>query len=133
MQPPSEPTVEAGSNVRVASNWTWGHSRVAWRTARLLHVSPDTFWACFVAAAPLSSDVAGTAAFSSSVLSQRHVSRHGIPEGRYVTIVEEERGRPATRDPARMLPVPQAREALVEGVDEEVRYRGQDASGGGIA
>jgi hypothetical protein len=71
-------------------------------------------WACFVAAAPLSSDVAGTAAFLPLVLSQRHVSRHGISEGRHVTIVEEGK-RPAARDPAKVLPVPQAREALVEG------------------
>jgi hypothetical protein len=27
------------------------------------------------------------------ILSQRHISRHGIPEGRHVTIVEKERGR----------------------------------------
>ncbi|KAL9117138.1 MAG: hypothetical protein Q9187_006331 [Circinaria calcarea] len=60
---------------------------------------------CFVAAAALSSDVAGTAAFSPLVLSQRRVSRHGI--------AEEER--PATRDPTTVMPVPQAREMLVEG------------------
>jgi hypothetical protein len=83
----------------------WGHSLVTWRTAHLLHVSPDTFWACFVAAAPLSSDVAGTTAFSPLVLSQRHVSRHGISEGRHVTIVEEEGERPATRDSATVLTV----------------------------
>jgi hypothetical protein len=88
---------------------------VRWRTAHLLHVSPDTFWAYFVAAAPLSSDLAGTAAYSSLVLSQRHVSQHGISEGRHATIVEEEGERPATRDPATVLPVPQPREALVEG------------------
>jgi hypothetical protein len=51
-----------------------GHSRVMWRTAHLLHILPDTFWAYFVAATPLSSDVADTAAFSPLVLSQRHVS-----------------------------------------------------------
>jgi hypothetical protein len=88
---------------------------VTWRTAHLLHVSPDTFWACFVAAAPLSSDVADTAAFSPLVQSQRHVSRHGISEGRHVTIVEEEGASPPTRDAATVLLVPQAREALVEG------------------
>ncbi|KAF7502721.1 hypothetical protein GJ744_005229 [Endocarpon pusillum] len=69
---------------------------------------------CFVAAAPLSSDVAGTAAFSPLVPSQRRVSRHGISEGRHVTIIDEEE-RPATRDPTTVMPVPQAREMLVEG------------------
>ncbi|KAF7508883.1 hypothetical protein GJ744_008592 [Endocarpon pusillum] len=91
----------------------WGHSRVTWRTAHLLHVSPDTFWACFVAAAPLSSDVTDTVAFPPLVLSQRHVSRRGIFGDRHVTTVEE-RERPATRDPAMVLMVPQTREALVE-------------------
>jgi hypothetical protein len=42
-------------------------------------------------------------------------SRHGISEGRHVTIVEEEGARPLTRDAAMVLLVPQAREALVEG------------------
>jgi hypothetical protein len=88
---------------------------VTWRTAHLLHVSLDTFWACFVAAAPLSRDVADTAAFSPLVQSQRHISGHGISEGRQVTIVKEEGERPAARDPAKVLPVVQAREALVEG------------------
>jgi hypothetical protein len=93
-----------------------GDSRVTWRAAHLLHVSPNTFWACFVAAAPPSSDVAGTAAFSPLVLSQLRVSRHEISEGRHVTIINEEEGeRPATRDPTTVLPVPQARETLVEG------------------
>ncbi|ERF69035.1 hypothetical protein EPUS_08385 [Endocarpon pusillum Z07020] len=63
----------------------------------------------------LSSDVAGTAAFSLLVQSQRHVSRHRISEGRHVTIIEEEGARPLTRDAAMLLPVPQAREVLVEG------------------
>jgi hypothetical protein len=53
------------------------------------------FWACFVAATPLSSDVAGTAAFSPFVQSQRYVSRHGIFEGRDVTTVKKEGERPA--------------------------------------
>jgi hypothetical protein len=88
---------------------------MTWRIAHFLYVSPDTFWACFVAAAPLSSDVAGTATFSPLVQSQRHVSRHGTSEGRHVTIVEEEGARPPTRNAATMIPVPQAREALVEG------------------
>lgn len=81
---------------------------MTWRTAYLLHVSPDMFWACFVAAAPLSSNVAGTAAFSPLVLSQRHVSRHGMSEGRHVTIVERRGGSPAARVPTILLPVPQA-------------------------
>jgi hypothetical protein len=45
-----------------------GNSQVTWRTAHLLHVSPQMFWACFVAAAPRSSDLAGTMAFSLFVL-----------------------------------------------------------------
>jgi hypothetical protein len=68
-----------------------------------------------VAAAPPSSDVASTAAFSPLVLPQRHVSRYGISEGRRVMIVEEEGERPATRDPTTVLPVPQARDMLVAG------------------
>jgi hypothetical protein len=85
--------------------------------AHLLHISSNTFWVCFIAAAPLSSDIVNTAVFPSLIQSQRHVSRHGIFEGRHVTIIEEgERGkRPMTRDPATVLPVPQAGEALVEG------------------
>jgi hypothetical protein len=39
-----------------------------------MYVLPDTLWACFVATAPLLSDVAGNAAFSLLILSQRHVS-----------------------------------------------------------
>jgi hypothetical protein len=49
------------------------------------------------------------------VLPQCHVSLHGISEGRHVTIVEREGERPTARDPTRVLAVPQAREALVEG------------------
>jgi hypothetical protein len=64
---------------------------VTWRTAHLLHVSPDSLWACFVAATPLSSGVASTTVFSPLVQSQRHVSRHRISEGRHVTNVEVER------------------------------------------
>jgi hypothetical protein len=63
---------------------------MTWHAVYLLHISPDTFWAFLIAAAPLSSDVATTAAFPLLVLSQHHVSRHGISEGRHVTIVEEE-------------------------------------------
>jgi hypothetical protein len=66
-----------------------------------------------VAAAPPSSDVASTAAFSSLVLPQYYVSRHGISKGRHVTSFEEEGERPATRDPTTVLPVPQARDVLV--------------------
>jgi hypothetical protein len=66
-----------------------------------------------VAAAPPSSDVASTAAFSPLVLPQHHVSRHGISEGRQLTSFEEEGERPATRDPTTVLPVPQARDVLV--------------------
>lgn len=86
---------------------------MTWRDTHLLHVSPDMFQTCFVAAAPLSSDVASIAPFSPLVLSQRRVSRHGISEGRHVTIAEEERQ--ATRDPTTVMPVPQVREMLVEG------------------
>jgi hypothetical protein len=68
-----------------------------------------------VAAAPPLSDVASTAAFPPLVLPQCHVSLHGISEGRHVTIVEREGERPTARDPTRVLAVPQAREALVEG------------------
>jgi hypothetical protein len=48
------------------------------------------------------------------VLSQRHVSRHGISEGRHVKIVEEEREKAGNSDPTIVLLVPQARKALVE-------------------
>jgi hypothetical protein len=58
--------------------------------------------------------MAGTAAFSSLVPLQHHVSRHRISEGRHVTIAEEKK-RQATRDPTTVMPVPQAREVLVEG------------------
>jgi hypothetical protein len=92
--PRSESTVQAGFNVGAAFHWTWAHSRVTWRAAHLLHVSPVPFWARLTAAAPLSSDVADPAAFLSLVQSQRHVSRRGISEGRHVTIVEEEGERP---------------------------------------
>jgi hypothetical protein len=54
MQPPSESTVEAGSDARAASHWTWDHSLATWRTAHLLHDSPETLWAYFVTAAPRS-------------------------------------------------------------------------------
>jgi hypothetical protein len=47
--------------------------------------------------------------------SQHHVSRYGISEGQHVTIVEEQGERLATWDPTSVLPVPQAREVLVEG------------------
>jgi hypothetical protein len=47
-------------------------------------------------------------------LSQRGVSRHGISEGRDVTIVEEEGERLGTRDHTTVLPVPQARDVWVE-------------------
>jgi hypothetical protein len=43
MQPSSESTVETGFNVRMASNWTWGHFQVTWHGAHLLHVSLETF------------------------------------------------------------------------------------------
>jgi hypothetical protein len=86
-----------------------------WRAAHLLYILPDTFWACFIAAAPLSSNMAGTAAFSPLVLSQRHVNRHGISGSRHVTIVKEEGERPVTQNPIMALPVPQARGLLVEG------------------
>jgi hypothetical protein len=102
---------------------------VTWRIAHLLHVSPDTFWACFVAAAPLSSDVVGTAAFSPLVLSQRRVSRHGISEGRHVTIFEKEGARPPRRDAATLLPVPQAREMLVEGSMKRCDSKGRMSVG----
>jgi hypothetical protein len=106
---------------------------VTWRAAHLLHVSPETLWACFITATPLSSDVAGTAAFSPLVLLQRHANRHGISEGRNVTIVEEEGARPAMWDLVTVLPVPRARERAGRGDDEEVSSREQDACGGAIA
>jgi hypothetical protein len=82
---------------------------------------------CFVTATPLSSNVAGTAAFSPLVRLQRPFNRHGVFNGRHVTIVEEEGARPATRDLVTVLQVPQAREGVGRGDDEEVSYRGQDA------
>jgi hypothetical protein len=105
MQPPSKSAVEAGSTVQAVSNWTWGHSRVTWHATHLLHVSSETFWTFFVAAAPPSSDVARV----------RHLYRHGISEDRHVTIVEEKGERPATRDPTTVWLVPYARDVLVDG------------------
>ena len=86
---------------------------MTWRAVHLLNVSPDTLWVCSVAAAPLSSDVADTAAFSPLVLSQRHVSRRGISEGRHVRIVEEEGERPADAGSRHGVASALAREALV--------------------
>ena len=105
---------------------------MTWRTAHLLHVSPDTFWACFVAAAPLSSDVAGTAALSPLVQSQRRVSRHGISEGRHVTIVEEGE-RPSDAGSRYGDAGASGKGGVGRGVDEEVRFQGQDADGGAMA
>jgi hypothetical protein len=64
--------------------------------------------------------MAGTAAFSPLVLSQRHANRRGIFEGRHITLVKEEGARPAMWDPVTVLPVPQAREKAGRGNDEEV-------------
>ncbi|KAF7502844.1 hypothetical protein GJ744_004999 [Endocarpon pusillum] len=133
MQPPSESTVEADFNVRAASHWTQEHSRWTWRAAHLLHVPPDTFWACFIAAAPLSSDVAGTTAFSLLVLSQRHVSRQGISDGRHVTIVKEERKRPVEAGSRYGVAGASDKGDVSREVDEEVRFQGQDATRGATA
>lgn len=54
--------------------------------------------------------------FLSLALSQHYVSRYGIFEGRYVTIVEKEWERPMTRDPAMALSVPQIRNMSIEGL-----------------
>jgi hypothetical protein len=69
------------------------------------------------AAAPLLSDVAGNAAFLSLALSQHHFSQQRVSKGRYVTIVkgEGEMEGPAVRFPSVLLPMPQARNMLVEG------------------
>ena len=87
-----------------------------WRTTHLLHLSPEIFWACLIAAVPRSSDVAGTAAFSLLVLSQHHMGSSRVDTGS-----------------ATEMPVTQARERVGRGVDGEVRYRGQDTSGAAIA
>jgi hypothetical protein len=81
----------------------------------------------------LLSDVAGTAAFSPLVLSQRHVSRRGISKDRHVRIVKEDGVRPA--DPGFRYGVAGAsgKGGVSRGVDEEVRYRGPDADGGATA
>jgi hypothetical protein len=105
---------------------------VTWRAAHLLYVSPDTFWACFVAAAPLSSDVADTAVFSPLVLSQRYISRRGISEGRHVTIVEEGE-RPANAGSRYGVASAIGKGGVGRGADEAVRCQGQDADGGATA
>jgi hypothetical protein len=77
--------------------------------------------------------VAGTAAFSPLVQSQRYVSRHGISEGRHVTIVEEEGERSADAGSRYGDAGASGKGGVGRGVDEEVRFQGQGADGGPIA
>ncbi|KAF7510189.1 hypothetical protein GJ744_007088 [Endocarpon pusillum] len=93
--------------------------------------STDTFWACFFAAAPLSSDVADTAAFSPLVLSQRHAGRCGISEGRHVTIVEEEGEEAGDAGFHPGVAGASGKGCVGQVVDDAVRRRGGDADGGG--
>jgi hypothetical protein len=123
MQPLSEPTTEADSNVQATSNWTREYSRVTWDADHPLHVS-GCGWRLFLdAAAPLSSDVASTPAFfyhwpcrsimSADVGSPRVDTSRSSRRGR-------REGERAVRYPT-MLSASQARDTLVGRADEEMR------------
>jgi hypothetical protein len=79
---------------------------------------------------PFLSDVVGTAAISPLVLSQRHVSRHGISEGQHVTIVDKERKRPGDAGSHHGVAGALGKGGVGRGVDEGARYRGQDVDRG---
>jgi hypothetical protein len=85
-----------------------------------------------VAAAPLESDVAGSAAFSPLVLSQRRVSRHGDLRG---STRHDRRGGGEAGEAGSHHGDAGASgtEGVGRGVDEELRFQGQDADGGPIA
>jgi hypothetical protein len=77
--------------------------------------------------------VADTATFSSLVLSQRHISRTRVLRGS--TRHDRREGGGEAGDTGSRYGVAGAsgKGGVGRGVDEEVRYRGQDASGGAMA
>jgi hypothetical protein len=83
-----------------------------------------------VAAAPLESDVAGSAAFSPLVLSQRRVSQHGDLRG---STRHDRRGGGGEAGSRHGDAGASCTEGVGQGVDEELRFQGQDADGGPTA
>lgn len=108
---------------------------MTWYAAHLLHVSPETFWARFL---PLRRHRVTWPAlrhsrhwYCRSVVSADLGSSRG---GRRVTIIEAELKGPAMRDPTVSLPVPPARDPLVEaGASERWGKKGTGPIGAAIA